>query len=153
MISHLPPEAALLVFSIGVALGCSAPRLESSRTGESEQRRPPPGYTIQSKPDMLSPGDTLAVWFFEDAPVKFEPVLVKIADDGTFRFSGGTFWVGGLTPNEAASRIQRQLIETCLGGPVVKVAVMRVQPTGPANGSQTIRSETNRTSGAAGPRR
>ncbi len=99
---------------------------------ETKECRPPPGYTIDSRSDALSRGDTIALCFLDDPPVRFEPVLVNIADDGTFHFGGGAFQVAGLTAEQAASRIQAQLV-TNFFGLVFKVTVMRVQRVQPAD--------------------
>ncbi len=128
MITYLPHNTTFLLIMLVACAGCSAPRFaEMSPTAEGKERRPPPGYEVRSQPEVLSPGDTIAVWFSEDPPMN-QPVLAKIATDGAFHFSGGTYRVAGLTPAQAAATIHRQLIEGYIGGPIWRVSVMRVQP-------------------------
>ncbi len=150
--------SAYLAFRIALSLliaavvGCSAQKFAAAPTADTKERRPPAGFRIDSQSSALGPGDRIAVWFQEAPPVEYQPVLLSIAEDGAFRFGGATFHVAGLTPKEAASSMQVQLMTNFIG-PVFSVTVMRVQPNGAADGSQPVRAGTGGTAAAAGCRR
>ena len=105
-------------------------------------------------PAQLSVGDTVLISIRATQaglPVRVERPPEKIRADGTIDFYN--LRVAGLTQHEAAIKIRNALIMDLYGVKIDEVNVVKVQPDGAANGSQPIRSETNRTSSAAGSRR
>jgi len=84
-------------------------------------------------------------------PVRVERPPQKVRADGTIGLY--KLRVARLTQHEAAIEIRKALIMDLYGIEIGEVNVVRVQPGGPANGSQPFRSETNRMSSAAGSRR
>ena len=110
--------------------------------------------SVITQPAQFSAGDTVLVSIRitqAGTPVRVEWRQETIVDDGTIGPYKGK--VAGLTPDEAAAKIRKAIIMDLYGVRIDEVNVVKVQPDGAANGSQPIRSETNRTSSAAGSRR
>ena len=136
MISNPFMTICALVPVVIFAIGCAS-------------QKPTLTGAVIKDPAQLSIGDTVLISIRAEAGsarVKRPPE--KIRADGTIDLCN--LRVAGLTQHEAAIEIRKALIMDLYGVKIDEVNVVKVQPDGAANGSQPIRSETNRTSSAAG---
>lgn len=138
---------ALMVLSSPMGCARSTQRITKSRTTQRTE-------LMASVLDctILTAGDELMV-SGEGTPVPVQPIFRQVADDGRVTIWGHQVSVAGLTPEQAGEAIRQTFVTNYISLIFRKVNVLKVQPDGAANGSQPIRSETNRTSLAAGSRR
>src|SRR6266446_9195821 len=138
MISNPFMTICALVPVVSFAIGCAS-------------QKPTLTGVVIKDPAQLSIGDTVLISIRAEAgSVRVERPPEKIRADGTIDLYN--LRVAGLTQHEAAIKIRKALIIDLYGVKIDEVNVVKVQPDGAANGSQPIRSETNRTSSAAGSR-
>ncbi len=131
-------ERRFLWLMLGVSIfaaGCAWNRGDSVGTGISN-----------SAP--LRQGESVSIDFISRTSVGcFGPPSYHIDPQGLVQLGSKQLEIAGLSPTEAASKIQATFAYQFFD---LEVRVSRVQPNGAANRSQPDRSETNPTPSAAG---